>query len=100
VDAVTPGDTEPGDTEAGDTDPVRARRARWARAAALGQRTGYAAFAVAVVAFAVGATTGLSDAVVVVVIGALVLGSVLLAPAIVLGYAVRAAERDDRERGR
>src|SRR5207244_11106077 len=43
VDAVTPGDTEPGDTEAGDTDPLRARRARWARAAALGQRTGYAA---------------------------------------------------------
>jgi len=59
-----------------------------------------AAFAVAVVAFAVGATTGLSDAVVVVVISALALGSLLLAPAIVLGYAVRAAERDDRERGR
>ena len=72
----------------------------WAVAGALGQRTGYAAFAVAVVAFAVGATTGLSDAVVVVVIGALALGSLLLAPAIVLGYAVRAAERDDRERGR
>jgi hypothetical protein len=28
-----------------------------------------------------------------------VLGSILLAPAIVLGYAVKAAEREDRERG-
>ena len=84
----------------GEIDPVRARRARWARAAAIGQRAGYAAFAVAVLAFAVGATTGLSDMVVVVVISALAVGSILLAPAIVLGYAVRAAERDDRERGR
>jgi hypothetical protein len=90
VDAVTPGDT----------DPVRARRAQWARAAALGQRAGYAAFAVAVVAFVVGATTGLTDTVVVIVIGALALGSLVLAPAIILGYAVRAAERDDREQGR
>jgi hypothetical protein len=90
VDAVTPGDT----------DPVRARRALWSRAAALGQRAGYAAFAVAVVAFVVGATTGLTDTVVVIVIGALALGSLVLAPAIILGYAVRAAERDDREQGR
>ena len=84
----------------GEIDPVRARRAQWARAAALGQRAGYAAFAVAMVAFAVGAATGLTDTVVVVVIGALAVGSLVLAPAIVLGYAVRAAERDDRERGR
>jgi hypothetical protein len=34
-----------------------------------------------------------------VVIGSLVIGSVLLAPAIVLGYAVKAAEKDDRARG-
>ena len=89
-----------GERPRGDTDPVRARRARWARAAYLGQRAGYSAFGVAVVAFAVGVATGLSDAVVVVVIGAMALGSLVLAPAIVLGYAVRAAERDDREQGR
>ncbi|MEY3112082.1 MAG: hypothetical protein RIT23_1213, partial [Actinomycetota bacterium] len=29
----------------------------------------------------------------------LIVGSILLAPAIVLGYAIKAAERDDRERG-
>ena len=34
------------------------------------------------------------------IIGALIVGTILLAPAIVLGYAVKAAERDDREHGR
>ena len=29
----------------------------------------------------------------------LVIGCVLLAPSIILGYAVKAADRDDRERG-
>ena len=33
------------------------------------------------------------------VIISLVIGCVLLAPSIVLGYAVKAADRDDRERG-
>jgi len=33
------------------------------------------------------------------VVAALVAAFVLLAPSIVLGYAVKAAERDDRERG-
>ena len=32
-----------------------------------------------------------------IVIGTLIAGSVLLAPSIVLGYAVKAAERDDRD---
>ena len=32
-------------------------------------------------------------------IAALVVACVLLAPSIILGYAVKAAERDDRERG-
>ena len=33
-------------------------------------------------------------------IGSIVVGSVFLAPAIVLGYAVKAAEKDDRAQGR
>jgi hypothetical protein len=81
-------------------DPVRASRARFARAATVGQRAGYAAFGVAVVAFVVGAATEFTGAVVAIVIGALLAGSIVLAPAIVLGYAVRAAEREDREQGR
>ena len=81
-------------------DPVRARREQIARAAAMGQRVGYALFGAAVVAFIVGAVAGFSAGVVVVVVVALVLGSVVLAPAIVLGFAARAAEREDREAGR
>jgi hypothetical protein len=34
-----------------------------------------------------------------VVVAGLIAGSILLAPSIVLGYAVRAAEKDDRARG-
>jgi hypothetical protein len=76
-------------------DPVRRRRHRAARLAAAGQRLGYALFGVAMVLFLIGFagsyTPGLTTAIVV----ALVAGSLVLAPAIVLGYAVRAAERDD-----
>ena len=34
------------------------------------------------------------------IVTSLVVGSIVLAPAIVFGYAVKAAERDDREQGR
>jgi hypothetical protein len=80
-------------------DPVVARRRRIGRLADAAQRAGYLAFLVAVVAFAAGAALDFPRALVTVVIAALVVGSVLLAPAIVLGYAVKAADRDDRERG-
>jgi hypothetical protein len=82
------------------TDPVRARRARWALVAKVGQRVGYGLFAVAAVAFFVGLATTLSDGVVTLIEVCLVVGSVFLAPSIVLAYAVRAAERDDLEHGR
>jgi hypothetical protein len=77
---------------------VVVRRRRLARAAELAQRAGYALFGVAVVAFVAGFAVGLSAGVVAVVLVALGLGSVLLAPGIVVGYAVKAAEREDRER--
>ena len=80
------------------SDPIEVRRARFARAAQLGQRGGWACFAVAVAAFIVGAVVDFNGAIVAVVVSALVAGSLLLAPAIVIGYAVRAAEREDRER--
>ncbi len=77
-------------------DPVRARRARVARLAARARAAGWALFGVAVVAFAAGLILGLTGLVVTVVVGALVSGSLLLAPAIVVGFGVRAAEREDR----
>ena len=80
-------------------DPVRARRARIARLVDLGQRLGYTLFGLAVVLFIVGFVAGYSGGLVVAIVSALVVGSLVLAPAIVFGYAVRAAEREDRERG-
>jgi hypothetical protein len=81
-------------------DPVRVRRARVARLVSIGQRIGYALFGVAVVAFFVGFAAGFTDTVVTVIEVCLLIGSIVLAPAIVFGYAVKAAERDDREHGR
>ena len=80
------------------TDPVLVQRARMARLAEFGQRIGYGFFGVAVIAFAYGMIAGFGSAVAVIVVAALGLGSVTLAPAIVLGYAVKAAAREDRER--
>jgi hypothetical protein len=83
-----------------DVDPVRARRAQVARWTLLANRIGYLLFAVAVAVFLIGFVLGFRGVVVAVVVVCLVIGSLLLAPSIVLGYAIKAAERDDREHGR
>jgi hypothetical protein len=81
------------------TDPVRARRRQVARWTRLANRLGYLCFGVAIATFVVGFIVSFNGAVSAVVIGSMIVGSVFLAPAIVLGYAVKAAEREDRERG-
>ena len=80
-------------------DPVRARRQQIARWTLRANRVGYLCFAAAVAAFVLAFAFGFTGTMSALIIGALVAGTVLLAPAIVLGYAVKAAERDDRERG-
>ena len=65
----------------------------------MANRLGYLCFSVAIVTFVIGFIVSFNAAVSTVVITSMVIGSILLAPAIVLGYAVKAAERDDRERG-
>jgi len=80
-------------------DPVRARRKQIAKWTLLANRVGYLFYALAIVAFVLAFTMGFNATMSALVIGALIIGSILLAPAIVLGYAVKAAERDDRERG-
>ncbi len=82
------------------TDPVRARRQQVAHWTLLANRVGYLFFAVAVALFVLAFALGFTAAIAGAIIGSLVAGSALLAPAIVLGYAVKAAERDDREHGR
>jgi hypothetical protein len=80
-------------------DPVRARRQQVARWSLLANRVGYLFLAVAVAVFVIGFAIGFTPPVVAVVVACLVAGSVLLLPSIILGYAVEAAEREDRERG-
>jgi hypothetical protein len=92
--------SDPAEQPAVPHDPIRAQRAKWAKGAEIGQRVGYLLFLVAVVAFFVGLVVGWSDGFSTTIIFCLVGGSVFLAPAIVVGYAVKAAEREDREAGR
>ncbi|MEO6122185.1 MAG: hypothetical protein ABIR32_00645 [Ilumatobacteraceae bacterium] len=80
-------------------DPVRARRATIAKWNAIATKIGYLLFALAMVMFFVALTTNFSSGKVTVITAAMVIGSILLAPAIVIGYAVKAAEKDDVARG-
>lgn len=81
-----------------DADPVLAKRARIARVVRYGRRAGYAALAVSVVSFVVAAATDFPAVAVDISIAALVAAIVILPVPIVLGYGVRAAEREDRQR--
>jgi hypothetical protein len=81
------------------TDPVLERRARMARLAALGQRAGYAAIVVGVVAFAWALLADFPTGTTTVLAVSMAVATLTLAPAIVLGYAVKAAQREDDERG-
>jgi hypothetical protein len=78
-------------------DPVLAKRARIAHWVSLGQRVGYGLFGLSCVAFVAGFIVGFEDWLTTLIITALVVGSLVLAPAIVFGYGVRAADRADRE---
>jgi hypothetical protein len=78
------------------TDPVLERRRRIATLVTLGKRVGWGCFGLAVVLFFAGLVVGYSSTITTLVVVALLAGSATLAPAIVFGYAVRAAEREER----
>lgn len=81
------------------TDPVREQRARIVRYTQLAQRVGYVLFALFLVLTVVGLATGLPDPVATGMMITLVGGTIILAPAILVAYMAKAAEREDRERG-
>lgn len=80
-------------------DPVVARRRLIAVWCGRGRTFGYVSYLVALVLFFVGMWRGFDDLIVAVLVGAMVVGGVVLIPSIILGYAVKAADREDRERG-
>lgn len=93
----TNGDRPPATDPA--TDPVRVRRSKIARWTLLANRVGYLLVALAVALFFIAFAFGFSPVMASLVIISLIAGCVLLAPSIILGYAVKAAERDDLEHG-
>ena len=76
-------------------DPILERRARYAAASDWGKRIGYGLFVVSIISFFVGLLTSFGDVWGWLMIGGLVAGSLFLLPAIIIGYAVKAAHRDD-----
>ncbi len=78
------------------SDPVLERRRRLARLARTGRRAGYSLYGVSLAAFATGFATGFTSAPATIAAVTLVAGSVLLLPAIIIGYGVSAADRADR----
>jgi hypothetical protein len=82
-----------------DDDPVLVRRRRIARIVKVGKRIGYAALLLAVVVFGIGLATDFPDWTVDLIVAALVVSIVVLPAPIVLGYGIRAAEREERGGG-
>jgi heme/copper-type cytochrome/quinol oxidase subunit 3 len=78
---------------------VRARRAQIARWSLLANRIGYLLFGLAIALFVIAFAISFNGTMVTLITICLVVGSILLAPSIVIGYAVKAAEKEDRERG-
>jgi hypothetical protein len=78
-------------------DPVLERRARIAAWSSLGKRVGYSIYGIAVVLFFVGLGIGFDHGIATIITAALVIGAVFLVPAIVFGYGVKAAERDEAD---
>ncbi|MDQ3570269.1 MAG: hypothetical protein M3396_06545 [Actinomycetota bacterium] len=81
-------------------DPVLARRAVWARVASVGQRVGYGLIVIALGTFVLGLVIGFENRAVTTVVSVTLAGTaVTLLPAIILAFAVKAAQREDRRRG-
>lgn len=83
-----------------ETDPVLVRRATIKKWTLLANRVGYLFVALAMALFFIAFAVGFNEVMATLVIVSLVIGCVLLAPSIIVGYAVKAAEREDREQAR
>lgn len=87
-------------THVADVDPVVARRDRIDRINKRASRTGYGLYVLSTVAFFAGLWTEYTSLMHLVSGVSLVVGSVILAPSIVITYGIRAARREDAEAAR
>lgn len=82
------------------SDPIAAQRLRIGRRVGLAKRIGYLGLLVAIIGFVISVVAGFPSWSVAVSIGGLVVGIVVLPLPIILGYGIRAAEREERGGGR
>lgn len=80
-------------------DPIRRRRAQVAKWTLLANRVGYLFLALAMALFVIAFAVGFGPTMATLVIVSMLISFALLAPSIVLGYAVKAADREDAEHG-
>ena len=92
---MAPGTQDPID----ESDPVLVRRRQVAKWTLLANRVGYLFVALAIALFFIAFAVGFSSTMATSIIVTFLIGCALLAPSIIIGYAVRAAEREDLERG-
>ena len=83
--------------ESSESDPILQRRAVIRSRANAAQRVGYIAYALATVGFFFGLITRFSSGLVTFVVAMLIGGSIILAIAIQVGYAIRGAERHEED---
>ena len=81
-------------------DPVRVKRAKVADLVSKGIRLGSGLYVAASIVFFVGFATGFTRPQVWIIVGLMIVGSALLAPALVFKYGVKNAERIDQAHGR
>lgn len=79
-----------------DDDPILRRRAQALRLANAGQRLGYLLLGLAIVVFIAGLVIGLNDTATTIVVVCMAIAAIVLGPSIILGYAAKAAEREER----
>ncbi len=79
------------------SDPIRVQREKIANLVSKGMRAGTALYVVASTIFFIGFATGFTRAQTYIIVALLVVGSLLLAPAMVFNYGVKAANRADRD---
>ena len=79
-------------------DPILEQRERVRRIANAAKRVGYLLFLASMVLFFVALAMNLPAGLTAAAAATLVAGCIVLAPAILLGYAVRGAEREDAEK--
>ncbi len=96
---ANPSSPDTPDASRTDQDPIRRRRAQVAKWTVLANRVGYLFLALAMALFVIAFAVGFNASMATMIIVSLFISFALLAPSIVLGYAVKAADRDDAEHG-